>query len=158
MLIPNSPEIGWTLVVVGALFLYWAYVLWKRDYAIDGSAPIIHEYHNCVVHQYPDGTSKAESKPEKVFNELAPTETSVAIAIPSLEILSSYNVDAVTDNGTGEYTIHFDNPISGYYTTNVSSDKNVEFEISQEAADCANIKLTGELPNTLNIEFKKIRE
>jgi len=83
--------------------------------------PRVITYNNCIVHQYSDGTSKSEST--KITNEPAPTETSVAIAIPTLEIFSSYNVSSLTDNGEGDYTINFDNPLTGDYTVNVSSDE-----------------------------------
>lgn len=117
---------------------------------------VVHNYKDCVVHHYPDGTTKSE--PKKITNTPVLTETFVAIAIPSLEILASYNVSAIADNGVGEYTIHFDNSLTGYYTINVSSDENVEYKVEVKCADCAKIKFFDEKPNTLNIEFKKVRE
>jgi len=156
MLLPQNPQIAYALIAAGFLFLVWTFILYRRESKGVSSGTTVHNYNNSVVNIYVDGTKKSE--PIKTLNEPAPTETSVALAIPSLEILSAFNIDSVSDNGTGDYTIYFDNPIEGYYTVNATFDKNVEYEIEAQAADSASIKFPDKLPNTLNIEFKKNRE
>jgi hypothetical protein len=156
MLLPSQPKVAWALILIGVLLFVWTYILYRRDQGKQPEGTVVHNYNNSVVHIYMDGAKKSE--PINIINEPAPTETSVALAIPSLEILSANNISSVSDDGEGGYTIYFDNPIEGEYEINTRFDKNVNYEIQAPAADCASIKFPDDLPERLNIEFTKIRE
>lgn len=143
------------LVCFALLYGASLFFIWRNGRSTRANSTedtVVHNYNNCTVHQYPDGTARAEPNTPH-WDHSHPTF--VIFKPMRNEILSSNNVSSVTDTGSGEFTVGFANPVSGNYAVDVDAGGSISFETT-EYADCVEVRLLGEEPEKLQIVVRKL--
>lgn len=127
--------------------------LWPGSNTMENSPPLIlHNYQNCTIYQYPDGTAKSE--PQNSITE-KDKPTSISFNPTSIAILISNNISSLADNGTGDFTINFDAEVEGHYNVQVLSDTNYEYEINNKTKNGFNITFSSEPVETIKLIVHK---
>lgn len=73
-----------------------------------------------------------------------------------LYIEEGNNVNSITDNGAGDYTVNFSHPIKDTYFVNVLHDTNVDHEIVSKTSNGFRIKIRGDEPEQIGLNVNVI--